>query len=285
MGMDRPAAVSLMRSFGTPACGTSRRRSFSSEPPIWKGGALLCGAEKSNDFGRCHCCDGAGGGLCQSDLTDFDQPASRGRLPSVEQDIPGAEGKAFLPVEVTPDTVQKVIASLSRPESYYRQLTVGLYWNGGSGGSQVEIWADGGYVRTAISAGDITQYRLVGDGKLRLWYAGDKTWKETSTQAETADLAQRIPTYEEVLALDPEKITSAAYEQKNDKSCIFVEIDNGQDGVDRYWIDTESGLLCAAESSSEDRITYEMTEIQLTTPLAAGVTFTLPNGMVLHETS
>ena len=58
-----------------------------------------------------------------------------------------------------------------------------------------------------------------------------------------------------------------------------------QDGVDRYWIDTESGLLCAAESSSEDRITYEMTEIQLTTPLAAGVTFTLPNGMVLHETS
>ncbi|MFR6380611.1 MAG: hypothetical protein ACLUNZ_13365 [Evtepia sp.] len=83
-------------------------------------------------------------------------------LPSVEQDIPGAEGKAFLPVEVTPDTVQKVIASLSRPESYYRQLTVGLYWNGGSGGSQVEIWADGGYVRTAISAGDITQYRLVG---------------------------------------------------------------------------------------------------------------------------
>ena len=123
-------------------------------------------------------------------------------LPSVEQDIPGAEGKAFLPVEVTPDTVQKVIASLSRPESYYRQLTVGLYWNGGSGGSQIEIWADGGYVRTAISAGDITQYRLVGDGKLRLWYAGDKTWKETSTQAETADLAQRIPTYEDVLALD-----------------------------------------------------------------------------------
>ena len=206
-------------------------------------------------------------------------------LPSVEQDIPGADGKAFLPVEVTPDTVQKVIASLSRPESYYRQLTVGLYWNGGSGGSQIEIWADGGYVRTAISAGDITQYRLVGDGKLRLGYAGDKTWKETSTQAETADLAQRIPTYEDVLALDPEKITSAAYEQKNDKSCIFVEIDNGQDGVDRYWIDTESGLLCAAESSSEDRITYEMTEIQLTTPLAAGVTFTLPNGMVLHETS
>ena len=55
--------------------------------------------------------------------------------------------------------------------------------------------------------------------------------------------------------------------------------------MDRYWIDTESGLLCAAESSSEDQITYEMTEIQLTTPLAAGVTFTLPNGTVLHETS
>lgn len=206
-------------------------------------------------------------------------------LPSVEQDVAGTEGKEFFPVEVTPDTVQEVIASLSRPESYYRQLTIGLYWDGGSGGTQVEIWADGEYVRTAVSDADVTQYRLVGDGKLRLWYAGDKTWREMRTQTGTADLAQRIPTYEDVLALDPEKITSAAYEQKNDKSCIFVEVANGQDGVDRYWIDTASGLLSAAESSAGDMITYEMTEIQLTTPLSAGVTFVLPDGTDLHETS
>ena len=206
-------------------------------------------------------------------------------LPSVEQDAAGAEGKAFLPVEVTPDTVQEVIASLSRPKSYYRQLTVGLSWAGGSGGIQVEIWADGDYVRTAISDADVTQYRLVGDGKLRLWYAGDKTWKEMPAKAGTMDLAQRIPTYEDVLALDPEQISSAAYEQKDDKSCIFVEVANAQDGVDRYWIDTASGLLFAAESSAGDTITYEMNETQLKTPLTSGVTFALPDGTVLHETS
>ena len=43
----------------------------------------------------------------------------------------------------------------------------------------VEIWADGGYVRTTIATGGTVQYRLVGEGKLRLWYAGDQTWQET----------------------------------------------------------------------------------------------------------
>lgn len=206
-------------------------------------------------------------------------------LPNVEQDLAGAEGKTFLPVEVTPDTVQEVIASLSRPENYYRQLTVGLYWDGGSGGSQVEIWADGDYVRTAISNGDITQYRLVGDGTLYLWYAGDKTWKERKSQTDTADLAQRIPTYEDVLALDPEQIISAGYEQKNDRSCIFVEVNKEGGNIDRYWIDTDSGLLSAAESRSGDTITYEMAEIQLTAPVEAKLTFALPDGTVLHESS
>lgn len=54
-------------------------------------------------------------------------PALTGRapevlLPDVNQEAVGEEDKNFLPVEVTPGTVQSVIASLSRPESYYRPL-------------------------------------------------------------------------------------------------------------------------------------------------------------------
>lgn len=60
-------------------------------------------------------------------------PALTGRapevvLPDVNQEAVSTEGRDFLPVEVRPDTVQSVIASLSRPESYYRQLTVRLFW-------------------------------------------------------------------------------------------------------------------------------------------------------------
>ena len=193
-------------------------------------------------------------------------PAITGRapqvtLPNVNQETEG-ESQAFLPVEVTPETVQTVIASLSRPDSYYRELTVTLFWEGGESAEQVEIWADGGYVRTTIATGGTVQYRLVGEGKLRLWYAGDQTWQETEAGDGTADLAQRIPTYEDVLDLDTQQITAANYEEKNGKDCIFIEVEGVQGVVDRYWIATDTGLLCAAETYEGDQKVYEMTENQ-----------------------
>ena len=201
-------------------------------------------------------------------------PALTGRapevvLPDVNQEAVSTEGRDFLPVEVRPDTVQSVIVSLSRPESYYRQLTVRLFWAGGSSADPVEIWADGGYVRTAITTGGSTQYRLVGEGKLRLWYAGDRAWQEVDAGDDTADLAQRIPTYEDVLELDTEQISAA----------------RSQDVLDRYWIDTDTGLLCAAETYEEDTKVYEMTETQLRAPLEDGIVFSLPDGTILHESS
>ena len=163
-------------------------------------------------------------------------------LPDVNQQT-GQLEENYLPVTVTPATVQSVIASLSRPESYHAALTVSLYWDGGSSADQVEIWADGGYVRTAVSGGGTTQYRLVGDGKLRLWYAGDQTWQETDAHDATADLAQRIPTYEDVLDLEQSAITEAGYEEKNGAYCIYVAVSVAENLQDRYWIDTASGLL------------------------------------------
>ena len=217
-------------------------------------------------------------------------PALTGRapevvLPDVNQEAVSTEGRDFLPVEVRPDTVQSVIASLSRPESYYRQLTVRLFWAGGSSADPVEIWADGGYVRTAITTGGSTQYRLVGEGKLRLWYAGDRAWQEVDAGDDTADLAQRIPTYEDVLELDTEQISAASYEEKNEAYRIFVEVKRSQDVLDRYWIDTDTGLLCAAETYEEDTKVYEMTETQLRAPLEDGIVFSLPDGTILHESS
>ena len=148
-------------------------------------------------------------------FVSFGLPSLTGRvpqvvLPDVSQEIAG-ENQDYLPVEVTPETVQAVIATLSRPESYQRELNVTLFWSGGSSSDQVRIWADGGYVKTDITTGGTVQHRLVGDGKLYLWYGGDRTWKELTAGETTGDLAQRIPTYEDVLALDPEQITDAGY--------------------------------------------------------------------------
>lgn len=209
-------------------------------------------------------------------------------LPDVSQEGTGETGSGPLTVEVTPDTVQSVIATLARPESYYRELSVILFWSGGaqSDEDQVQIWADGGYLKTAINTGGTVQHRLVGDGKLFLWYAGDRTWKELPAQTDTADLAQRIPTYEDVLALDPGQITAAGYEKKNGKDCIYVEVPNHSlDSLDRYWIETATGLLSAFETLEEEQTVYAVAETTFQAPLEAGVTFALPDGTLLHETS
>ena len=47
-------------------------------------------------------------------------------------------------VEVTPHTVGSVVATLARPESYYRELTVETFWEGGSSSVQVQVWRDAG---------------------------------------------------------------------------------------------------------------------------------------------
>ena len=96
---------------------------------------------------------------------------------------------------------------------------------------------------------------------------------------------RRIPTYEDVLELDTEQISAASYEEKNEAYCIFVEVKRSQDVLDRYWIDTDTGLLCAAETYEEDTKVYEMTETQLRAPLEDGIVFSLPDGTILHESS
>lgn len=210
-------------------------------------------------------------------------------LPDIGQEGTG-EGSDFLAVEVTTDTVQSVIATLDRPDSYYQELTVTLSWTAGSqtasSSSQVQIWADGDYVKTAVATGGSTQNRLVGNGTLYLWYTGDRTWQEMDLGDSAADLAQRIPTYEDVLDLDPTQINAAGYETKNGKDCIYVEVkDETLNSLDCYWIETATGLLCGAETRENGKTVYEMTETALRTPLEGGVSFALPDGTVLHESS
>lgn len=207
-------------------------------------------------------------------------------LPDISQEAEGGLGGNLLPVEVTPETVQNVIATLSRPESCYRELTVSLYWSGGSSSAAVQTWVDGDYVKTVIDTNGVTQHRLVGGGKLFLWYGGDRAWKEVPADQDNFDLAQRIPTYEDVLELNQSLITAAGYEQKNGKDCIFVEVrDTDLDYLDRYWIETATGLLCAAETLADGITVYTMAEGSLRTPLEGGVSFALPDGTVLHESS
>ncbi|MCI8829151.1 MAG: hypothetical protein HFE98_10010 [Ruminiclostridium sp.] len=209
-------------------------------------------------------------------------------LPDISQDAAGET--EFLPVEVTPKTVQSVIGTLSRPEAYHRETQINYYWHSGnqSGSTTcaVEIWADGSYVKTELRpTNGSVEHRLVGNGKLCIWYAGDNNWKEMAAPEGGGDLAQRLPTYEDVLQLDPTEITAAGYETKDNIDCIYVQVcPAGLDTLDCYWIEMATGLLYRAETWEGGALAYEMVQTSLQ-PLEEGVRFALPDGTVLHTSA
>lgn len=190
-------------------------------------------------------------------------------------------------VEVTPQTVTEVVATLVRPASYHRELTVETFWSGGSSSAQVQVWADGGWshVRQTLPSG-VVRHDLTGDGTLYYWYDGSQTYRQAPADEKSSDLAQHIPTYETVLDLEPSEIAAAGYELRGELPCILVDVRSDQSQViQRFWVSVDSGLLVSAEMEEDGQLVYRMTAYSpVQSPCPADASFSLPDGTVLHTT-
>ena len=189
-------------------------------------------------------------------------------------------------VEVTPQTVQSLIASLERYESYRRTVTVEYFSGGQSVGTvSAQVWVDGGWTRTSatLSSGAV-ENAVVGDGTLWLWYDNGPRAYSGPAGEKAADLGQRLPTYEDVLALDKADITAAGYEERDGQPCVYVESNGALDSVERWWVSVNSGLLVAAETEKGGEVVYAMTSRDVVSPLdqTRGI-FALPDGTALYR--
>ena len=192
-------------------------------------------------------------------------------------------------VEVTPLTVQSLIAALERYESYRRTVSVEYYSAGQSVGTvTAQVWADGGWTRTsaALNSGAV-EHSIVGEDTLWLWYEGDGGRVYSGPAADrAADLAQRLPTYEDVLALVQSDIVDARYQSSGDLPCVYVAVEEQELGyVEEYWVSVDTGLLVRAESRKGEEVFYRMSGYTVETPATPSLTFSLPDGTALHSTS
>lgn len=182
-------------------------------------------------------------------------------------------------VSITPETVQNVIGkTLVRSDSYYRELTIETFWAEGSSSIPVQVWADGGWTHTrlVLSSG-VVRHNLVGDGTLYYWYEGSSQWLSIPAEGHASDLSQHIPTYETVLDLDQEDITSAGYDLRGDTPCIYVEVTYEEGHLARYWVGVDSGLLVSAEEEQDGQLVYRMTGSN-PSPCPSDASFALPDG-------
>lgn len=221
------------------------------------------------------------GGTPAVSLPDMSAMPSQSSVPS--GDAPLGD---YVKVAVTADTVQSVIVTLTRPESYSRQVLTETFGNGTAVGTvNADVITDEGWtqVTASLKSGQV-EHSLIGEKDFYLWYNRDKQAQHYDADGATADLAQHIPTYEDVLALEKTSITATGYEERGGIACIYVETyveELGQ--YERYWVSVNTGLLVSSETVKDERLVYRMTAYEVVVPAVPGTVFSLPDGTVIHR--
>lgn len=199
----------------------------------------------------------------------------------------GASSGALTVVEITPDTVQAAIASLSRPESYSRSVRVEYFWSGGSGRQELYVTVRQPWTRIDRTLGSGQTRVSVTDGEVTyIWYGYDSAAPVAVLPAGdiSADDEQSVPTYEDILDLPPETLVQADYRALEGLNCIYVETEPDEAGYAlRYWVSVDSGLLVQAEKLLGEELVYRMSALQLELEEAGAAKFVLPDGTALPD--
>jgi len=214
-------------------------------------------------------------------------------LPNLESDSSNASSQTdgssttLAWINVTPETVQNVIESLNRADSYYREQYSELFWPDSSATFSANIFVDRTWMRIDLThPTGIVRHELIGSETAYYWYEGSTAWRSEPAEGYSSDLAQRSPTYETILALNPSSILTARYEQYHNFSCIYVEVfDDALGYTERYWVDVSSGLLIFAETEKDDTVVYRMTTTNLQMPCPFTIPLDLPDGTLAQSSS
>ena len=212
-------------------------------------------------------------------------PSSEGPSRDPNTGDGGASSGSLTVVEITPETVQAAIRSLSRPEDYSRNMTVEYFWNGGSGKHELTTTVQGDWTRIDRALPDGRTRSSVTNGETTyIWYGYDSATEVYTAPAGefSADVEQSIPTYEDILDLPVENIVLADYRPLDTLTCIYVETAEDEAGYStRYWVSVENGLLVQAERLLGEETVYRMASLTADQSEPMPEDFTLPDGTVL----
>lgn len=193
------------------------------------------------------------------DSSDFSDSANA-------QQRPMEPGDHAQRVNVTRSNVQNVIKTLDRPESYYIRVENVVSYREESRVTSTEQWIlpDKCVTKTLDSLTGRALCSITAKDRVTIWYEGDD--RVLSGGAESfadADRLAGIPTYEDILNLNPEIITVADYREWNEYSCIYVEsYDESMSYTTRYYVSVSLGLLIHAETYTQGELVYSMSLLE-----------------------
>jgi outer membrane lipoprotein-sorting protein len=174
-----------------------------------------------------------------------------------ESDNPGTGRKA----EVTVETVQAVLGTLIRADSYSRSVSIESFWSGGSSKSDIDVWVKGPNTRIIETGEGETKNILILDKDIWIWYSGSGSYYHGQTGSGNSidDKYQRILSYEDVISLEPEDIHEAGYTEYNGEACIYTKYTSGELGYEKaIYVSVSSGLLMGTETYDGNTLIYRM---------------------------
>lgn len=196
-----------------------------------------------------------------------------------------AASGALTVVEITPETVQSAIASLSRPENYGRSVLLEYFWSGGSGQQALYVLVHGSWTRIdRILGNGLARISVTNGQETYIWYGYDSAAPVAILPAGSisADDEQSIPSYEDILSLPVETILQADYRALEELRCIYVETAEDKAGYSlQYWVSVDSGLLVQAEKRLRGELIYRMSAPQVDQTELDASKFALPDGTPL----
>ena len=187
--------------------------------------------------------------------------------PSIEIPVPSEdvaqnnEETSGDPNLVTPQNVQALIELIERPDSFSRGYTITRYYGEAEAQENVTVYQKDGQYRFTHTKGNRVRNTLLLDGVVYYWYEGQYGIAETKLESGDVLALDRyggLIIYEELLQLDPEQITLAAYELVYGENCIVVEYEDGENMLFRLSISIDKGLLISAEISENGVPIYSM---------------------------
>lgn len=189
-------------------------------------------------------------------------------------------------VEVTKDTLQAVVSSLSRPDTYSRSMEVEIFWGGGHALYSISVSVTNGITALRILPSVGAEKRIIITPEyLYIWYSGDRTpyvslFGRADGGFSESDEWQMLVSYEDILRLDKSDILGAGYIEYGGEYCVYGDCRTPQLGYSRrYYIPVSLGLVsCAEEYDESGSLVYSMTAGKCITGEVDQSAFLLPDG-------
>lgn len=159
------------------------------------------------------------------------------------------------PAELTAENIGRVIETLERPMNYSYEVLITYYYGEDTFSQKLLRYTTDGYTKTELlnSSGVPVTHVITGKTHIFMWDTGNTKYYASEKGSFSGDDFCSVPTYEDIIDLNPGQITGAAAVTFQNLSCICVEFEDAEVNYSyKYLISADNGLLLCAEAFDAD---------------------------------